>query len=359
MCRALSAAGVEPLVATTDADGAGSLAVAFGETTTWQGTPTIFFKKTFSESYKYSRAFAEWIDSHVQHFNVVHIHAVLSHLCLAAASACRRHGVPYVIRPLGTLAPWSLGQKPFRKRLLLRFGGLDVLRGAAVVQYTSAEERLGVESIFDVSRGVVVPLGVDSELLEAPVPTAVERDRRPYVLALSRLHPKKNIEALMQGFVLATAGHHRWSLVVAGTGEAGYVESLRALAKRLSADSRVRFVGWVDGDRKRELMRNASLFALCSKHENFGVAVLEALAAGVPAVITRQVDLASEVERTRAGWVVDDVEESLRRALADAIENPAERDARGRAAREHACQFAWPAVAAQLMRVYESVLCAA
>jgi len=355
ICRALSAAGIEPLVATTDADGGGRLAVPLGETTTWKGTQAIFFRKTFSESYKYSRAFAAWIDSHVRPFDVVHIHAVLSHLCLAAAAACRRHGVPYVIRPLGTLAPWSLGQKSFRKRLLLRFGGINALRSAAVVQYTSVEEMAGVESVFDVSPGVVVPLGVDSELLASSVPSSVERGRNPYVLALSRIHPKKNIEALIKGFVLATAGRERWSLVVAGTGEPEYIESLRRLAERLSVENRVRFVGWIDGDRKRELMRNASLFALCSKHENFGVAVLEALAAGVPAVITRQVDLASAVEQTRAGWVIDDVDESLRLALTHAIENPVERDARGRAAREHACQFAWPAVAAQLIRVYESV----
>ena len=355
MCRALSAAGVEPLVAATDADGVGRLAVPLGETTTWQGVPAIFFRKTFSESYKYSRAFAVWIDDHVRHFHVVHIHALLSHTCLAAASACRSHGVPYVIRPLGTLAPWSLGQKPIRKRLLLRFGGLDMLRGAAAVQYTSAEEKLGVESAFGVSRGVVVPLGVDSELLDAPVPTSVERDRSPYVLALSRIHPKKNIEALMRALVVATADQEQWRLIIAGTGDPGYVDSLRRLAATLCCDHRVRFVGWVDGVQKRELMQNASLFALCSKHENFGVAVLEALAAGVPALVSRQVDLASEVERARAGWVVDDVGGSLDGALAKAIENPAEREARGRAARDLARRFAWPVVAAQLMRVYESV----
>src|SRR5205085_1067284 len=108
MCRALRGGGVDTLIATTDADGEGRLAVELGRHTLFKDVPAIFFSRQWSEAYKYSRPLAHWLDAHVGDFDVVHIHAVFSHACLAAAKACRKRGVPYVVRPLGTLDPWSL-----------------------------------------------------------------------------------------------------------------------------------------------------------------------------------------------------------------------------------------------------------
>src|SRR5262245_57309374 len=105
MCLALKASGIDPLIVTTDADGDGRLRVPIGTPATWHDVPALFFERQFSESFKYSATLARWIRTHVKDFDVVHIHAVMSHACLAAASAARRHGVPYVLRPLGTLAP--------------------------------------------------------------------------------------------------------------------------------------------------------------------------------------------------------------------------------------------------------------
>src|SRR5438477_2112901 len=122
MGRALTEHGVRVLVATTDADGPDRLPVQLGVPVDWQGVPAIVFRRQFSEAFKYSRPFAAWLGQHVGEFRVVHIHAVFSHSCLAAARACQRRGVPYVVRPLGSLDPWSLHQKPLRKQLLWRFG---------------------------------------------------------------------------------------------------------------------------------------------------------------------------------------------------------------------------------------------
>ena len=130
MCRALSERGVEPLILSTNADGPGRLNVPIAERTTWQGVPALFFERDFSESFKYSRGLARWTRGHIAEFEVVHIHGVLSHACLSAAAACRRAGVPYVLRPLGTLAPWSLGQKSIKKRILLSLGARRALREA-------------------------------------------------------------------------------------------------------------------------------------------------------------------------------------------------------------------------------------
>lgn len=356
MCQALAALGVDPVIVTTDADGPGRLPVQRGELTSWCGVPAVFFKKSVSESYKYSRGLAVWLDANVGRYDIVHIHALLSHACFAAAAACLRNGVPYVVRPLGTLAPWSLRQKAFRKRLLLAARGMTFLHGAAAIHYTSAEEKRSVEATLGLSRGVVIPLGIDPGLLDTPLVPYAERQRDPYVLALSRIHPKKNLEALVEAFADTAAAGRGWRLVIAGTGEPKYVSELQRIVDKRQARDSVSFVGWVDGDRKRELVRRASIFALCSKHENFGVAVLEALAAGVPALLSRQVDLADDVERAHAGWIADAADEALRNTLERALDDAAERESRGRAARELATRYAWPSIGGQLAELYRMAI---
>jgi glycosyltransferase involved in cell wall biosynthesis len=353
MCRALNAQGIPTLIATTDADGPNTFDVPLGAQCSWHGLSTIFFPKQWSEAFKYSGPLAEWLDAHTREFSVVHIHAVLSHASLAAARAARASGTPYVIRPLGTLDAWSLAQKPWRKRILMALGTRQLLRDAAAIHYTSIEERRQVERRFNLSNGVVVPLGVEEAWLTSPAVSDEQRARDRYVLALSRLHPVKNLEALVDAFAdLSTAG---WRLVVAGTGDEAYADRLRALIVRRQAGHAIAMPGWTDGDAKRALVRQASLFALPSLHENFGVGLVEALAAGVPALVSDQVHLAETIRSAGAGWVASSSRESLRAALADALTRHDERLERAAAARDLAGRFSWTAIGAQLASMYTSL----
>src|SRR5205085_10556057 len=126
---------------------------------------------------------------------------------VAAAKACRKKGVPYVVRPLGTLDPWSLRQKRLKKRLFWHLGVKQMLGGAAAIHYTALPEKKLAEESLSLARGVVVPLGIEmdsscgakeadnKEELDAPP------SRSPYVLVLSRLHRKKGLELLLPAFL--------------------------------------------------------------------------------------------------------------------------------------------------------------
>lgn len=197
MCRALQAQGIEILIATTNADGKGELSVALGETVIYRGVGTIFFARQWSEALKYSRPLALWLEDNVQNFDLAHIHAVFSHACVAAASACRKRRVPYLVRPLGTLDPWSLKQKRARKRLFWHLGVNRMLSGAAAIHYTTDEEKRLVEANLKLTRGVVVPNSIDLSFIERPIEPfhrkRPELGNNPYVLALSRMHPKNGV----------------------------------------------------------------------------------------------------------------------------------------------------------------------
>jgi glycosyltransferase involved in cell wall biosynthesis len=355
MARALVSEGVDVLIATTDADGPGRLPMRPSVRLDWQGVPAIFFRRQWSEAFKYSGPLGNWLSAHVADYDAVHVHAVFSHACLAAASACRKRHVPYLVRPLGSLDPWSLRQKPLRKRLLWYAGARRMLHGAAAIHYTTASERRLSEGPLGLRRGAVIPLGVDADLLEDRPATIGD----PYVLILGRIHPKKGIDAFIDVFldVCSAPDMDRWKLVIAGDGEAEHVAALKRLIAEPDCHTRVVFRGWLAGADKAAALRGASLLALPSRQENFGIVVAEALACGTPVLISTEVNLAAEVVEANAGWVTSLDTIALHQTLQQALRDPCELRSRGQAGRELARrQFAWPSVAAQLTSLYRDIV---
>ncbi|HXT16707.1 MAG TPA: glycosyltransferase [Gemmatimonadaceae bacterium] len=265
-----------------------------------------------------SRAMWMWLRREVRTFDVVHIHTLLNPVSAVTAWICRRAGVPYVVRPCGMLSRYSYEH---RRRLLKRayFTLVDrgVVTGAAAVQFTTdveaneARERVAL----DPSRVVVVP--------PPYVPNALRLPRAPGtdapVVFLARLNPVKGLETLLAAWREVVARRPAARLVIAGDGEAAYVESLRVLAEQLGIASRVEFAGFVSGARKAELLAGAALVVLPSKHENFGVAVLEAIGAGVPVIVSPEVQLSSFVRRHALGVVVEREPAKLAAAIVQVI----------------------------------------
>ena len=361
MCRALHAQGIEVLIATTNADGSEELPVALGEKIVYQDVATIFFARQWSEALKYSRPLALWLERNINSFDLAHIHAVFSHACVAAAGACRKNGVPYLVRPLGTLDPWSLKQKSVRKRLFWHLGVKQMMAGAAAIHYTSAEEKRLAETELSLSGGVVVPNGLDLSFIgrraEPFGPLQSEIGHTPYVLALSRIHPKKGFELLIESFAgLKKRGlFGDWRLVFAGAGDAGYVDQLKALARRRGLNGDTIFVGWLEGDRKYAALKDASLLAMPSYQENFGISLIEAMACGVPVLVSPHVNLAPEIEEAGAGWVVAMRQDKLEKALAEALGNEQERWRRGNNGRDLASSYAAVEVATRLIGLYQNL----
>jgi len=133
------------------------------------------------------------------------------------------------------------------------------------------------------------------------------------VLFFSRLHPVKRLELLLEAWADIQLRAPGATLVIAGSGEVDYVRELRARAAPLGPQ--VTFAGFVEGAQKNELFGDAAVLVLPSLHENFGIAVLEALAAGLPVVVTPQVQLSAFVREHALGIIA----ESSASALASAV----------------------------------------
>lgn len=366
MCRALMAQGVKTLIATTDADGPRRLPVELGRPIDYRGVPVIFFPRQCSEALKYSRPLAHWVNRHAPQFDAAHIAAVFSHASFAAAHGCQLHHVPYIVRPLGSLATWSMQQKTWRKRALWHVAAKRMLHRSAAIHFTSHEEQRQAESRFHLRRGVVIPLGIDESLFNCDLRVARQHFRRrypaleahPFVLALARLHPVKQIELLIHAFLdlPPRADLQTWKLVIAGDEQPDYVKVLQELVRQRGGESSVLFTGWLDGIEKHAVLQEAALLAQPSLHENFGLSIAEAMASGTPVLVSPQINLSEDIRRAHAGWVVPSERQVVCQALEEALCRPDERQMRGLAGqafvRKH---YGWPRVAEQLIQLYQSI----
>jgi len=367
MCAALRDQGVGVLLASTDHDlppenrpGGPKRK----EITRYKTLPTIFFPKQLGDGFKYSRPFASWLDQHVSDYDLVHIHAVFNHSSVAAARAARKNGVPYIVRPLGTLDPWSMQQKSFKKKLFWKTTVKPMLAAAAAIHYTTKGEQQSVESSLGLNHGFVVPLGVEQataageEVVQQLATRFADLLDHPYVLVLSRLHPKKALDVLLEAFLSLNKQDEfrNWRLVLAGEGPADYVAILKQIVAEHRAEDSVIFSGWLEGEQKEAALRNASLLALTSHQENFGLCVIEALASGVPVLISPQVNLADEVAAAGAGWIAEVNQQDIQEKLSAALSSHSQRVERGKAGQKLSQSFSWRAVAAELCVVYEGIV---
>src|SRR5690348_4852995 len=243
MCRALRDAGTDVLLITTNEGLVMRDELTQGGTdplSDYKGVPARFFPVQLGASFKYSRPLAAWLKNNAAKFDVVHVHAVFNHASVAAAGACRSAAVPYVIRPLGTLDPWSMKQKPVRKRVFWFVSGRKMLERSAAVHYTAEAEKEATEGFLQLNHGRVIPLGVEAGA--DPSEDLAPSDRlaewfpalagQRYVLFLSRLAPKKGLDLLIESFVslVRKSEFGAWRLVIAGDGPREYVATLKEKA---------------------------------------------------------------------------------------------------------------------------------
>lgn len=240
--------------------------------------------------------------------DVVHIHALWEQVQHDAAVAARRHKKPYLFRPCGMLDPWSLAQGRWKKKLYLAWRLRADLNGASALHFTSDTERDFCGPLKLKPPAIVEPNGLDLSEFDPLPPEGAFRSKFPQlggrriVLFLSRLHHKKGLELLVPAFARAKLSDTM--LVIAGPDANGYrAEVEKSVAQHGIADS-VLFTGMLQGADKIAALAEAELFVLPSYQENFGIAVVEALAAGTPVIISDGVNIHGEITSAGLGAVV-------------------------------------------------------
>lgn len=326
MVRGLAETGVTVAVATTDDDGAGHLEVPHGEPVTRDGATYFFFSRQ-TRFYKFSLPLTQWLRRSVKNYDVLHIHALFSYATMPAAFFAARARVPYILRPLGTLNRYGIQKHHARlKRISLPVIEQRIIANAAWMHYTSARERAEAEELGITHPSVIIPLGV--RLQNAP-PHRMNPSRTPSFLYLARLDPIKGLDLLLPAFARVLAKHPAAQLILAGDGEPAYIEALKQQAAELKIAAAITWTGFVAGGAKRDWFARADVFVLPSYSENFGLAVVEAMAMGLAVIVTPGVGIADEIKASGAGIVVEPHAAALARAMLELADNAARCDELG------------------------------
>jgi glycosyltransferase involved in cell wall biosynthesis len=277
--------------------------------------------------YAYSARLAPWLREHASDYDAIFVHGLWQYHGRAVHAALRGSAVPYFVFPHGMLDPWfrhTYPLKHLKKWIYWHVCERQVLHDAAAVFFTCDEERRLARQSFRSSSYTerVVAYGTAAPDADAAGQCAVWRESMPelgdrsFWLFLGRLHPKKGIDVLLRAYgqhAAISAGPPP-ALVLAGPcSDPSYRITLEGIAKQLPERCRVIWPGMLEGARKWGALRSAEVFLLPSHQENFGIAVVEALAVGTPVLISRKVNIWEEIESVGAGFAdADDVAGTLR-----------------------------------------------
>jgi glycosyltransferase involved in cell wall biosynthesis len=301
---------------------------------------------SFIGRYGFSPRLWHWLHDNAHRFDGIVMNGIWTFPDLAVRSAARRTQTPYGIFAHGALDPWFNRTYPFKhlKKILYWPFQYAVLRDARAVFFTSETERDLAKSSFSPNRwnSVVVPYGINDPEDRRKEPMQmlrVEEERRRenrsrseaqkeaffrmmpglrgrrYLLFLARIHEKKGCDLLLHAFAKAVASVPEVDLVIAGPDAAGLEAKLQRLAEKLGISKRVHWPGLLGGEVKWGAIRASDAFVLPSHQENFGIAVVEAIAVGRPVLISDQVNIWQEIELDEVGLVEPDTLEGTERLL--------------------------------------------
>jgi glycosyltransferase involved in cell wall biosynthesis len=294
-------------------------------------------------------------------YDVLHIHSLHLFPQLAAARAAWRSRTPYIVSPHGALHPALRKRTRTRKRINDFLWQRQMLDQASAIVYASEKELSLASDLGLAPPSIVVPNGLGRASFEPTDDHAAFRDRHldgfpgPVVLFLGRISVVKGIDILIRALPLIQGEIPDCRLVIAGPDDEALRPDLRRLADAKGVGDRVVFTGMLDGRERRAAYGAASVFALPSQMESFGNVVLEAMAAGVPTVISPEVATAREIERSGAGMVCDRDPRKFAEVVAVVLGDSSLQTRLRTRGREFASRFEWSRVAPRLLAAYRSV----
>ena len=266
------------------------------------------------KSYK-MKDLKKYFDTH--HFDLLQGESMWIPLSHNILSIAKQKHIPYIFVPRGSLEPWSLKQKWFKKKIAMMFYQKKDIQDAACILATACMERDNLRKLGFSNPIAVIPNGID--ISEYPCRTEEDKKNvKKQILFLSRIHPKKGIELLVKAWKEIHTDYPDWNVVVAGNGDEKYIYQLKSLITKNGLSNSMKIVPPLFGVDKYNLYKQSSLFILPTYSENFGMVIAEALACGVPAITTKNAPWKILNDEKIGWWIdlnIDDIKKSLEYAI--------------------------------------------
>lgn len=359
--EALTAAGEDVTVFTTDRNGSETLRVPLGQEVLIDGVGVWYFPVSFPRDWFYSAAMHRALKERVKDFDIIHITSVWLAPGALGAHYAKKFKKPYIISPRGSLMRDPLRRKSWKKKMYFWFFEKRNLKNAAAVHFTTERESRDYFGRFPFQESFVVP----NIILPAPKTDAEFSlrkklnidSKKKIVLSLGRLHHIKGFDTLVSAFAEVANKMPDSVLVIAGNDEGGYRKEIEKMVYSFSLGERVFFVGMLGKEQKENAFRESNVFVMPSYSENFGMASGEAMRAGLPVVVTDVVGISDIVIATESGVVIRKDTKECASAILKILSDPGIAVRFGYNGRRAASKYFAPQrVAEQMIREYNKVV---
>jgi glycosyltransferase involved in cell wall biosynthesis len=309
----------------------------------------------------YHKSLAPTLHRLISESDAVHIHAIWEPTQITASRSCRQLKKPYCVTPHGMLSSWSMSRRRFQKRLL-RWAGVDqMINGARAVNVTTSIELEQTQKVYPKARFELEPYGIDLEEFRNLPRKGFLRSNYPQLVGkkilvhLGRISEQKGLHVLLPAFAKLVNEFDDWRLVMVGPEGGDYEKQIRQQAHSLSVDDRIIWAGPCYGADRVAALVDSDLFVLASHHENFAIAVAEAMAAMKAVVVSNKVMLHPAITQAQAGGVCEQTPDAVAAALRVWMRDADARRAAGERGRELVFrEFDWNTIAARWVERYQS-----
>ena len=293
--------------------------------------------------WQFSWQLTQGLKKNLSFFDLIYIVTVWSYPTTVGAYYCRMYRKPYIIAPQGMLYPDLFYKKIWKKWPYYQFVIKTDLRDASAIHYTTDDEAEKTHLFLKLkNQTIIIPNGIDLSEFSGLVDKERLKVRYPHlrdkkiILFLGRINWKKGLDILVRAYAMLIKERTDVHLLIVGGDEAGYIKKVKGWLKQYglkfidysledknyTQDVWVTFTGMLSGKEKIEAYAGSDIFVLPSYSENFGVAVAEAMASGTPVVISNNVGIYKDIERNRAGTVVDANAHDIYRGIKLLLEDP-------------------------------------
>ncbi len=366
LCEGLIKAGAQVTVLTTNANGAEALTVPTGQPVNVDGVQVYYYPRWGSRLipfYYYSPGLKQACQEKIRKFDVVYICGTWTYAMLAGARGALEAGVPFVVSPRGSFMTKAMSQKPLKKHVYLALIERWLINRAAALHCTSRIEQTQLLKWAFRPPSVIIPNSLDL----TPYRQVPERGKIRQSLSISadgtlslfigRLHKEKRLDLIIQAFAMVASRLPKAHLLIVGPEGDGSGKKAQSQTLELGLGDRIHFFGMLTGADLLQAYVDADLKILCSIRENFAMVVAEAMAVGLPVLLTPEIGLAKEVVKAGAGYCVSPQKEEIAQTWVKMLENPGLRHEMGQKGQFLVQnEFSSEVVSGQMLKLFERVV---
>jgi len=365
LCQEFARMGHDVTVFTTNANPLGKvLEVPINKEMVRFGVKVTYFPVSlFTDKFFYSPSFKKAVFKQIDEFNIAHLTAFWTYLGIMGGKAARLKNVPYIVSPRGTLNPYSLSKKRILKRTYYRVFEEKNVRGAGAIHYTTSLEKKSAHNYHKLSNPCfVVPNPVPVKEF-ANMPSREKGlkyfhlpDNAKVISFIGRIHKRKALQVLVRTMALLKERIPNLYLIIAGPDD-GERKRLEDLVEKFGLGGRVVFSGYVNSEKKEQILAASFLAWLASfPGENFGHSAIEAMAGGVPVLLSKDVGVCENTIRDEAGILISHDPEMIANKILSIAGDEGKWEQMSGNAKNSAKQYAKEDIAKEMIQEYKKVI---